>query len=87
MTKYIPVTDDCYDWFQHIRKITIEDLVNGKIKKRKITISENETVILMLNMWEAGNMGSQASECIKDPTIPFPKEIFKHLNGKFYRSV
>lgn len=84
--KIIPVTDDCYKWFQHIRKIEIEYVFKGTIKKRKITISENEAVILMLNMWEAGNMGSQVSECFKNPNTKFPQKIFKHYNGKFYRS-
>ena len=88
MTKYIPVTDDCYEWFQHIRKIEVESVIDGKNVKRKMTIQENEAVILLLNMWEAGNMGKQASDCIKDPKTPFPKKkkIFSHYNGIFYRS-
>lgn len=86
MAKYIAVTDDCYEWFQHIRKIEVETVVNRKIIKRKITIQENEAMILMLNMWEAGNMGSQTSECFKKPITKFPQKIFDHYNGVFYRS-
>jgi hypothetical protein len=77
--KYLQITDDAYEWFQKARKITLKD-------KRKLTIQENELLILMLNMWEAGNMGKQVSDCIEDSNIPFPKQIFEHYNGKFYRS-
>lgn len=86
MTKYIPVTDDCYEWFQHIRKIEVEKTIDGEIVKEKMTLQVNEAMILMLNMWEAGNMGSQVSECFKKPITKFPKKIFKHYYGVFYRS-
>ena len=62
----IMVTQDAYDWFQKTRKI--------KKDGRKLKIQENELIILMLNMWEAGNLA-------KDQT-----RKFEHENGVFYRS-
>lgn len=85
--KYLQITDDAYEWFQKARKIEREDVINGKTVKRKFTIQSNELLILMLNMWEAGNMGKQVSDCVKDFKIPFPKQIFEHYNGLFYRSM
>ena len=76
---YINVDKDAFEWFQKARKITLKD-------GRKLTIHTNELIILMLNMWEIGNMGKQTSDCIDGTTRQFPQKIFEHYNGKFYRS-
>lgn len=73
------VSNDAYDWFQKARKIILKD-------KRKLVIQKNELIILMLNMWEAGNMGKQVSDCIENTTEQFPQKIFEHYNGVFFRS-
>ncbi len=83
----IEITQDAFDWFQKARKIEREDVIKGKIVKRKFTIQENELIILMLNMWEAGNLAKQVSDCVKDPNKQFPQKIFEHYNGVFYRSM
>ena len=75
----LKITLDAYDWFQKARRITLAD-------KRKFLLSENELLILMLNHWEATNAGKQVSDCVMNPDLKFPKTIFTHYNGKFFRS-
>ena len=80
--KTIKISDDAYEWFQKARKITVEN----EEGKRIFTLSENELMILMLNVWEAGNMGGQTAHKILVLQSPFPQKIFRHFNGKFYRT-
>jgi len=64
---YIPVNKATYDWFQKTREIKEKGKVVGMW-------SQDELIIRLLNMWEAGNLAKN------------PDKTFPHKDGKFYRS-